>query len=316
MEKGERAAVDQSALIFLGTGCSSGVPSGRCLIQPSDPPCLVCSMSLKLPPLNNPNYRCNTSLLIDYCQINNEHNYIVIDVGKSFREQVLRWFTFYKIPRVDSVLLTHEHADAVLGLDDLHCVKQFHHDVSPIPLYATQDCLDSVVLRFPHLSKKGLTKHEVTGEVAQVDWRIIENDCEKPFIASGLQFYPLPVMHGEDYVALGFLFGDKCKVAYISDVSRFPSSTEYFISKGRGRELDLLILDTNSIILNGNRNTHFCFPETLEAVKRISPKRTLLIGMNHAYDHHKINEYLLEWSEREGTFVQLAHDGLKIPLEL
>ncbi|KMS97294.1 hypothetical protein BVRB_6g156350 [Beta vulgaris subsp. vulgaris] len=38
--------------------------------------------------------------------------------------------------------------------------------------------------------------------------------------------------------------------------------------------------------------------------------------MNHAYDHHKINEYLLEWSEREGTFVQLAHDGLKIPLEL
>jgi len=49
--------------------------------------------------------RCNTSLLIDYCskEEDGRHKYILIDVGKSFREQVLRWFTFYKIPRVDSV---------------------------------------------------------------------------------------------------------------------------------------------------------------------------------------------------------------------
>ena len=32
---GER---DVSALIFLGTGCSSAVPNAMCLIQPSDPP--------------------------------------------------------------------------------------------------------------------------------------------------------------------------------------------------------------------------------------------------------------------------------------
>lgn len=34
-------------------------------------------------------------------------------------------------------------------------------------------------------------------------------------------------MHGEDYISLGFLFGEKSRVAYISDVSRFPESTEY-----------------------------------------------------------------------------------------
>jgi len=34
-------------------------------------------------------------------------------------------------------------------------------------------------------------------------------------------------MHGEDYICLGFLFGEKSRVAYISDVSRFPASTEY-----------------------------------------------------------------------------------------
>lgn len=50
-------------------------------------------------------YRCNTSLLIDYCQENGDHKYIIIDVGKTFREQVLRWFTHYKVPRIDSVSL-------------------------------------------------------------------------------------------------------------------------------------------------------------------------------------------------------------------
>lgn len=48
-------------------------------------------------------HRCNTSLLIDYCRSDGDHRYILIDVGKTFREQVLRWFTRYKIPRVDSV---------------------------------------------------------------------------------------------------------------------------------------------------------------------------------------------------------------------
>lgn len=80
-------------------------------------------------------------------------------------------------------------------------------------------------------------------------------------------------MHGEDYVCLGFLFGEKSRVAYISDVSRFPADTEHgeyqftvvdriecitgifvcvnslcftfaVISKDGGGQLDLLILDT------------------------------------------------------------------------
>ncbi|KAF2323967.1 hypothetical protein GH714_005740 [Hevea brasiliensis] len=183
-----------------------------CLIQPSDPPCHVCSQALSVPPEQNPNYRCNTSLLIDYCQSDEKHSYILIDVGKTFREQVLRWFTFHKIPRVDSV------------------------------------------------------------------------------------------MHGEDYISLGFLFGEKSRVAYISDVSRFPASTEYVISNAGAGQLDLLILDT--------------LYKTLEAVKRLCPKRALLIGMTHEFDHYKDNDFLMEWSKREGIPVQLAHDGMRVPIEL
>lgn len=37
----------------------------------------------------------------------------------------------------------------------------------------------------------------------------------------------MQVMHVEDYICLGFLFGQKSRIAYIFDVARFPASTEY-----------------------------------------------------------------------------------------
>ncbi|KDP20454.1 hypothetical protein JCGZ_05299 [Jatropha curcas] len=306
----------KSALIFLGTGCSNSVPSLLCLIQPSDPPCHVCSQALSVPPEQNRNYRCNTSLLIDYCQSDEKHSYILIDVGKTFREQVLRWFTFHEIPRVDSIVLTHEHADAVLGLDDMRAVQPYSptNDIDPTPIYLSQSSMDSISLKFAYLINKKLREGQEIRRVAQFDWKIIEEDCQRPFIVSGLQFVPLPVMHGEDYVSLGFLFGEKSRVAYISDVSRIPTTTEYVISKSGAGQLDLLILD--ALRKNGSHNVHFCLPQTLEAVKRLRPKQALLIGMGHDFDHYKGNDFLAEWSEREGIPVQLAHDGLKIPMDL
>ncbi|KAL1560473.1 putative hydrolase isoform X2 [Salvia divinorum] len=310
------AGMEKSALIFLGTGCSSAVPNALCLIQPSDPPCPVCSQSLTLPPDQNPNYRCNTSLLIDYFGSEGKHKYILIDVGKTFREQVLRWFTCHKIPQVDSIILTHEHADAVLGLDDIRAVQPFSpiNDINPTPVFLTQDSMESIAVKFPYLVQKKLKPGQEVRRVTQLNWKTIESDLTKPFMASGLQFVPLPVMHGEDYVCLGFLFGERYKVAYISDVSRFLPSTENYITKDGGQQLDLLILDT--LYKKASHNTHLCFPQTLDALKRIHPKRALLIGMTHEFDHHKDNEFLKDWSEREGIPVQLARDGLRIPVDL
>lgn len=285
-------------------------------MQPPDPPCPVCSQSLLLPPDANPNYRCNTSLLIDYCPDHTKHSYILIDVGKTFREQVLRWFTLYKIPHVDSIILTHEHADAVLGLDDMRAIQPYSptNDIDPTPIYLSQHAMDSITEKFPYLVRKKRKEGQEVRRVAQLDWKIIEENCEKSFVASGLQFFPLPVMHGEDYVCLGFLFGEKYKVAYISDVSRFIPSTEQVISKNGVWQLDLLILDT--LYKEGSHNVHLCLPQSLEAIKRIRPKQALLIGMTHEFDHHKDNELLIEWSRREGIDVQLARDGLRVPIDL
>ncbi|KAL0846299.1 hypothetical protein Bca101_019545 [Brassica carinata] len=275
MEKNGIDDEDRTALIFLGTGCSLAVPDFRCLLQPSDPPCRVCSQSLSLLPHLNPNYRPPFEI---------------------WSEKL----TSFDLP----IILTHEHADAILGLDDIRSFQPRGSaiDTNPLPVFLSQFTMESISTRFPYLVEKKVK--QVPRRVSQLDWRIIEEDCDKPFTASGLSFTPLPVMHGEDYVALGFLFGHKSKVAYISDVSRIPERTEYAISKAGAGQLDLLILDTNIPF------------KALEIIKRLCPKRALLTGMTHDFDHHEYNEMLAEWSVREGIHVQLAHDGLRLPINL
>lgn len=48
-------------------------------------------------------------------------------------------------------------------------------------------------MKFPYLVQKKLKAGQEVRRVAQLDWQIIENDCTKPFVASGLEFVPLPV---------------------------------------------------------------------------------------------------------------------------
>ncbi|CDY72249.1 BnaUnng04980D [Brassica napus] len=101
------------------------------------------------------------------------------------------------------------------------------------------------------------------------------------------------VMHGEDYVRLGFFFGEKSRVAYIFDDSRFPPCTEYIISKSGGGQLDLLILDTSF--------------KTLETIEFPCTKRGFLGRMTHEFDHHKDNECLEEWSSRYKTLETITN---------
>lgn len=309
------SSVGASELIILGSGCSSGIPCFRCLLQ-ADPPCEVCHKAIATPPETNRNYRCNTSLLIIFALEDSQRKYIQIDVGKNFKEQVLRWFLQYRIPYLDAIILTHEHADAILGLDDIRGLQPFNANnlIEPTPVFLSQHSMQSVAAKFPYLVQKTLNENQEIRRVAQFDWKIIDNRCDTSFQAAGLFFTPLPVMHGEDYECLGFLFGSKCKVAYISDVSRIPQATEYAISKNGAGQVDLLILD--ALYKIGPHNTHFCLNESLEAVKKLQPKRALFIGMTHEIDHDMDNEYLQAWSRREGIDVQLAYDGQRIPVDL
>ena len=52
------------------------------------------------------------------------------------------------IKKIDAVLLTHGHADAILGLDDLRSWSAFH---GKIPVYLNKECMDVVSRTFPYI---------------------------------------------------------------------------------------------------------------------------------------------------------------------
>ena len=107
--------MNTSNLIFIGTGTSEGIRRVSCLTR-SDNFCKVCKDSI-IP--GSFNRRRNTSVLITRKINTTEEINIMIDVGKFFYESAINLFPRYNIKKIDSIILTHTHADAVGGLDDL-----------------------------------------------------------------------------------------------------------------------------------------------------------------------------------------------------
>ncbi|CAG8443011.1 3488_t:CDS:2 [Scutellospora calospora] len=221
----------------------------------------------------------------------------------------LKWWPHYGLRKIDAVILTHPHADAMNGLDDLrawtlHQIIQDH-----ISIYLTDETHTSVKSSFPYLVD---TKQATGGgELPSFRWNIINS--KSPFTVEGLEFTPLPVHHGvhfstnEPYLYIGFRFDNIC---YISDCSFIPEDTR---EKMHGSEI--VILDS----LDYKEHTsHFSVQQAIDTSKNLVPipKRTYLTGFTHAIEHYTLTEEmeLLE-AEEPGLWVRPAHDGLKVYIE-
>jgi len=370
-------------LLFIGTGSSTGCPKPACALlfnaenehatlnlnkpfMNSDymnhmkDLCKVSSMATKGDPRLNKNYRGNPSLMIVH-----RHNdtvdrkidesvseqekvslrTVVIDVGKTFTENALRWMPEHGLTTIDAVVLSHEHMDAIAGLDDLRGFQMLPKrdsmtgfpKQSPLSVFASKSCLKMLESQFFYLFPKkasksaGCCKDEtnlsagatkttdgktIQRHVSKLDFRVVESFV--PFVAAGLRMIPLPVMHGEDLVCNGYAFalnaksskGKSMNVVYLSDISRMLDETEKFIME----ELpptDVLIVD--SLALERNNPTHFNLKEALVLIRRLKPKTTYIVGMSCDFfpPHDEMNVEL----RKMDIDVQLAHDGLFLEAE-
>ncbi|KAH6564327.1 hypothetical protein BASA62_007975 [Batrachochytrium salamandrivorans] len=296
--------------IFLGTGTSGSVPNIHCLAKLPAPTCKVCISSIRFdaPPMQEPlsaplmqlphfskNRRRNTSGMVRFMHSDGRMRNVVIDCGKTFYDSALSWFVEYRLRHIDAVILTHGHADAMMGLDDLRQWTIGNEEP------------------FPYLVDK--TKATGGGDVPTVQFHIIDSgpDGPRPFLIDDeLTVTPFNVEHGrngnEPYMSLGFRFED---LTYISDANAIPPRAACIIHGSTH-----LVIDGLGVVPH---SSHFSFDQAVqECILALARGGNgYFTGLSHSMDHDELNVYLASQQaiKDAGIHIEAGFDGQRIQIQ-
>lgn len=249
-------------ITFLGTGTSQGIP----IIGSKHPVCLS---------TNPKDKRLRVSVLIAW----DNHRY-VIDCGPDFRYQMLR----ANVDRIDGILFTHEHADHVMGFDD---IRPFYFRQGDIPIYGHPRVIDSLKKRFDYVFA---TENKYPG-APTVSINEISN---APFHLHNLEVIPVNGDHGGLQV-FGFRLGN---FAYLTDM-KSVEATE--IEKIK----NVPVLVVNALRIEEHRS-HFNLTEALDFIEKVNPGKAYLTHISHLLGFHD------EVENKLPEHVSLAYDTLEI----
>lgn len=252
-------------ITFLGTGTSQGIP----IIGSDDP------VSKSKNPKDK---RLRVSVMIEW-----DSNCYIIDCGPDFRQQMLA----HDVKKIDGILFTHEHADHIMGLDD---IRPFFFRQGDIPIYAHPRVLKSLKIKFDYIFT---TEDRYPGAPA-VRENIIENN--KPIPLENLNVIPINAFHNRLQV-FGFRFD---KFAYLTDVKSIDTEE---IEKLKGVE----VLVVNAL-RKEKHHSHFNIEEALEFIDQVSPKKTYLTHISPMLGFHEEAQAALPPN------VYIAYDNLIVEL--
>ena len=238
-------------MTLLGTGTSTGVPLLGCS-------CPVCTSA------DPRDRRLRTSAHV-VAHTDAGPVRLQIDAGPDFREQALR----AHLPTADALLITHEHFDHVMGLDDLR--PFFFRNPAPMPVYTSARVAGVLEETFRYIFRDGtypgvsrLVLREVGGPF------VVES---RDTLGAAVRVVPVPAFHGRLPV-LGFRAG---RFAYLTDVSAVPDAS-------------LALLDgLDTLVLDGLRPephpTHLSFEEATAVAQAIGARDTVFTHLSHSVRH-------------------------------
>lgn len=251
---------------------------------------------------------------------------ILIDCGKYFWASALKTFPKLGVDHLDAVILTHAHADAFFGLDDLRDFANTRDGGTALSVHVKETDLPELARTYPYLMNKGQTANNM--HVPALSFEFYPPNA--PFTVLGLEFTPLPVHHGPGVLCSAFLFGNCVYMADVNEIpqevsalllSRFaPFSTSFASStisespQDTRPHLDLLILD--ALWPEVSYNSHFSLRDAVREFTRFRPTKGLCTGMSHEIEYHQYSEYLKTISAQHQLDLDLSYDGLVLPISL
>jgi phosphoribosyl 1,2-cyclic phosphate phosphodiesterase len=255
-------------VIFLGTGTSQGVPMIAC-------DCAVCT---SIDPRNR-RTRASVHVVMDGLHIQ-------VDAAPEFRLRCIE----EKVNWIDVFILTHGHADHIVGMDDLRRFCDLH-GYAALPVYSTDEGIARVLAIYPYA--------------------ILERPVVKGYAAFKLQPMPdvleLPqgticatlLPHG-GVNTLGLVFTERSSgrsFVYYTDCKRVP------------REAVELAKGADVVVLDGLRPmphpSHMTITEAVEVAREIGAPITYLTHLTHLSDHATTEAEL-------PPNVRIAYDGLRV----
>jgi phosphoribosyl 1,2-cyclic phosphate phosphodiesterase len=227
-------------LTFLGTGGTWGLPELNC-------DCMICRDMRQ-----RHEKRERTALLLA------GRSNLLIDCGPDIASQLSR----HAVSRLEGVLITHEHGDHYIGLDELFSYKRSspRGAFTPIPVYLSPESWQTIMPRFAYLEQMEVIQvHQVT---------------PKRFSSvAGFDVFPFRTGHG-DFAkgSVGYLIrnteGSPFGLVYTSDFMSLPEIPEEIVHP------DILILQC-SRLNEPVKNTphHMSFQRAMEFMKLLKPTR-------------------------------------------
>lgn len=254
-------------LTFLGTGWSHGVPAIACN-------CNVCTGG------HPRNRRRRSSILLRDGSFS-----VVIDVGPDFRDQALR----FEILQMDAIFLTHQHADHVMGLDDVRRFSWIKGDA--LPIWAAEPVIERLKVLYPYASG-----HKRPGKAVPL---ITFSEWKQPVKVGNMTFTAFTVPHG-DIPCMGIrMDGPTGSVGYVPDCSALPPQALETLEG-----VDVMIL--NALRMTPHPS-HLSFAQSVEWLEKVGAEKSYLTHMGCPID------YTIHNSQLPGG-IEMAWDGLKIEI--
>lgn len=232
--------------------------------------------------LDNPkNWRTRTSI---HVEMGGHH--IQVDAAPEFRMQCIQ----NGIEQIDTFILTHGHADHILGMDDLRRFCDLKGGVA-LPVYSSEEGLGRIQSIYPY----AIHDKPVSKGYPAFDLKLMPKELELP--GGTVESVYLP--HGKIDV-LGLVFteaGTGKKLTYYTDCSAV------------GEEARLIAEDSDVVVLDGLRPhahpSHMTVGEATQVALEMKASMSFLTHMTYMVDHETTESELPD-------AVYLAYDGLRV----